>query len=86
MKNEKEALLNKTSNEEDNNPIEILINNKQQSLKEEQVDELLNQIEELDKEFTLLSNELSTIKATSTSKIEEWKTEEEIENNCTECC
>ena len=71
MKNEKEALLNKTSNEEDNNPIEILINNKQQSLKEEQVDELLNQIEELDKEFTLLSNELSTIKATSTSKIEE---------------
>ena len=71
MKNEKEALLNKTSNEVDNNPIEIPINNKQQSLKEEQVDELLNQIEDLDKEFTLLSNELSSIKTTSTSKIEE---------------
>ena len=44
---------------------------KQTSLKEEQVDELLEEIEGLDREFSQLSYELSTIKATSINKIEE---------------
>lgn len=44
---------------------------KQISLKEEQVDELLEEIEGLDREFTKLSYELSTIKETSLNKIEE---------------